>query len=500
MRKYISLLLIGILCIGFVQGQTKSSKRGLAFNGLGAGDIETLGPSVSWVYNWGQSVGNVDLMDAAGIEYAPMAFGNGFNANNLLTFVAAHPSIQYLLGFNEPSQPGANGGCNLSPVQAAAIWSSVVSAANELGLKVVSPAMSYGASSDPANPNNPIDWLDEFFTLVDINDIDAIAVHCYYSSYSQVINYINMFKKYHKPIWLTEFCYEAGSGSPAVSDQIKFMVQTLDYLESDPDIERYSWFKERGSTTGSLGNNSILVPMHDGELSDLGVIFTNISSHDQNYVFNTDFHIPACQYANNNYSVTNLELSTDETGAVVVCGLNSTSWMEYKVNIPEAGDYHINFRMSNEFAPPVASSVKVLANDIEVGNLTFDNPGQNLWTTQTCNVSLNQGIQTIKIAVSQGRPCLNWFEITQNTDAIDNIFDSDNINIFPNPVKDILFVQNADANSNVKIFDISGKIVYSNKISDGTVDMTSLSSGMYFLNIENNKGKTIVKKLLKGTD
>jgi len=74
----------------------------------------------------------------------------------------------------------------------------------------------------------------------------------------------------------------------------------------------------------------------------------------------------------------------------------------------------------------------------------------------------------------------------------------EHLNLFPNPVFDILNVtlDNAENGREIIISDIQGKIVYSSQISYSSIqlDVTVLESGIYFLNIDGAEIKAFVKK------
>lgn len=67
----------------------------------------------------------------------------------------------------------------------------------------------------------------------------------------------------------------------------------------------------------------------------------------------------------------------------------------------------------------------------------------------------------------------------------------------PNPVKSTLTVQNSASVKSVKIYDISGKLVYEIK-NEGrktlNIDMQSLKPGTYFVNFNNEKTHKIIKE------
>ena len=215
----------------------KSAKRGVAFNFSQAEDLPLLTDAISWDYNWANDQNSLAAtwMDEERVEYCPMCWSNNYNADRIRTYVQAHPSTKYLLGYNEPNLTDQ---ANMTPVQAAAQWGEIVALAKELNLKLVSPAMNYGTLS---GYSDPIKWLDEFFAQpgVDINDIDVISIHCYMASPQALKDYVARFYKYNKPIWMTEFCAWEEYAIHSEEDQINYMCQVLNYMEQDAKIERY---------------------------------------------------------------------------------------------------------------------------------------------------------------------------------------------------------------------------------------------------------------------
>jgi hypothetical protein len=76
------------------------------------------------------------------------------------------------------------------------------------------------------------------------------------------------------------------------------------------------------------------------------------------------------------------------------------------------------------------------------------------------------------------------------------------ISIHPNPAKDELFItaQNTTENLKIKIFNIEGKFLAKQTLevaNKTSIDVSSLTSGIYFLNIEDENGNTTIKKFIK---
>lgn len=83
-----------------------------------------------------------------------------------------------------------------------------------------------------------------------------------------------------------------------------------------------------------------------------------------------------------------------------------------------------------------------------------------------------------------------------------NNFKISKFSIHPNPAKNELFItsKNTTQNLKVKIFNIEGKLLYTQNLeieNQNSFDVSSLTSGIYFLNIEDENGNSTIKKFIK---
>jgi hypothetical protein len=74
--------------------------------------------------------------------------------------------------------------------------------------------------------------------------------------------------------------------------------------------------------------------------------------------------------------------------------------------------------------------------------------------------------------------------------------------IYPNPVKQTLILNslNGMGKVNFKIFSTEGKLLSTMSLdfeNQTSIDVSNLSNGIYFLNIEDESGNTITKKFIK---
>ena len=394
----LGVLLSGCVCVYPPDSELhsemhKSAKRGVAFNFKQAEDLPLLSPSCSWAYNWGNTQTDEAALwfDSNEMDYCPMTWNANYSADKIRAYVKAHPKTQYLLGFNEPNLTDQ---CNMTPAEAAAHWGEVVALAKELGLQLVSPAMNYGTLS---GYSDPVKWLDEFFAQpsVSLDDVCAIAVHCYMSSPSAVKNYIEMFRKYGKPVWLTEFCaWDPVPGS--VESQMDYMCAVLNYLEQEPLVERYAWFIPRESKpVDSAPYMQLLTHTSPVELTDLGVLYTQFSSFDTKAYPLLSNGVGAHQYVALSNNTISLRVAENKTPYIQ--GLQADMWVDYQVQVTSDEPLQLTYAT-------IASSQVCVYVD-EVAQAIVDVPktsDMNTWNTLNTNVVCAKGRHTVRVEMLKG--------------------------------------------------------------------------------------------------
>ena len=79
---------------------------------------------------------------------------------------------------------------------------------------------------------------------------------------------------------------------------------------------------------------------------------------------------------------------------------------------------------------------------------------------------------------------------------IDDAISIDSVAIYPNPTKNTLFIQGKNIEA-ITIYSVSGKVVLAKQVNASFVDVSALHTGLYFINIDDNQGNTVVKKFIK---
>jgi hypothetical protein len=238
-------------------------KRGVAWAGKKLDNAE-VNSQLTWWYTWGMSVEGV----GAGLEFVPMISGGKTNADNDSKVIRA--DAKYLLGYNEPNFFSQ---ANMSAADAAADWPTVEKVAKAHNLKIVSPAVNFcgddKTKTGPCHDTNPAHYLQTFFAACPNCQVDYVAVHWYNCDGASLKSYLDMFKQFNRPIWLTEFaCAYGGDTSPA--GQEKYMREAIPILEARTDVFRYSWFSGDPIPDARLLNA-------DGSPTNLGKVYLSLA-------------------------------------------------------------------------------------------------------------------------------------------------------------------------------------------------------------------------------
>ncbi|MEV7965820.1 sigma-70 family RNA polymerase sigma factor [Sphaerisporangium sp. NPDC088356] len=220
-----------------------SPKKGVGvwkMPGLGAALAKS---GASWYYTWNTNHDGVSTPKS--VEFVPMIWGPAsVTPANLAQAKRAGP---YLLGFNEPDLPAQ---ANMTVDKALSLWPKLMAAGRVLG----SPSVAFGG-------DKPGGWLDRFMSGATARGyrVDFVAVHWYGADFrtanavAQLKSYLQaVYKRYHKPIWLTEYAlvdFSNGTRYPSDARQAAFLTASTKMLASLPYVRRWGWFGLPASDT-----------------------------------------------------------------------------------------------------------------------------------------------------------------------------------------------------------------------------------------------------------
>ena len=190
-----------------------------------------------------------------------------------------------------------------------------------------------------------------------------------------------------------------------------------------------------------------------------------------------------------------LEATTDEGGGENVGYLDVGDYMDYDVFVTEGGLYKVAFRTASESAGggltlqtiDEQGSVRDL-----ITNLEFPaTGGWQTWTTTHADVVLPYGRQTLRILISKSLYNINWmdFDFVTSTDNSE----LSHIDVYPNPVSDVLYISGFDYDKNLSIYDINGKQVLNKKYTEEGLDVGFLSEGVYHILIQDKSDQRVLR-------
>ena len=146
----------------------------------------------------------------------------------------------------------------------------------------------------------------------------------------------------------------------------------------------------------------------------------------------------------------------------------------------------------------------------ETGSDNFPDPlivVENQWQTFYLNISdLADGVNFdhifIFIGRGDGEPGVgSTFYIDdlmgpalQGTASI-NDFESDELVLYPNPAKDIIYVKNISGNTLIEIYDINGRLIRETNTTSNSISISDLSRGFYFVNVNGQVKKSLKTKI-----
>lgn len=189
----------------------------------------------------------------------------------------------------------------------------------------------------------------------------------------------------------------------------------------------------------------------------------------------------------------------DAGGGYNVGWIDAGDWMVWDVDIPHDGNYYVSYRVASESGGGKIQFERAGGNPI-YGVIDVPSTGgwQN-WTTIGHELFLYGGQQQVAIYVPQGGYNLNWINISSVglkrqalSTGVESV--SDNVQVYPNPAQDYVYVINNDNNSTISVYSMTGeKVLITN---ENKVNVSTLASGVYILSYYKD-GKSESVKVVK---
>jgi len=258
-------------------------------------DAHALDLDDSWYYSWlsnpyGQYSKCNDGSFPHAMEFVPMIIGLGSYTEITDTKIRwwKQANARFLLGYNEPDYGnGHNHPHMMDPADAAKEWPKIqeIAAKFDPPLTLVSPAIS-NSGPDALDADGGSIWLDYFFgncsEVVPDCDVDLIkyvAFHDYQGDSEKLMRRMEGgFKKYKRPIWLTEFAMMNWDGpTPTRQEHDDYLREVIPMLEASEAVYRYAWFTARQVANAGEGEANLLEP-GSLELTSTGKVYSQRES------------------------------------------------------------------------------------------------------------------------------------------------------------------------------------------------------------------------------
>lgn len=92
---------------------------------------------------------------------------------------------------------------------------------------------------------------------------------------------------------------------------------------------------------------------------------------------------------------------------------------------------------------------------------------------------------------------VDYFRIYQeDTSGTKDMLNS-KLNVYPNPVRDVLKIESETLVNSVQILDVTGKLIFDKEVFDNEVNVQNMQSGIYYLRINTADGQQYNKKMIK---
>ncbi len=198
--------------------------------------------------------------------------------------------------------------------------------------------------------------------------------------------------------------------------------------------------------------------------------------------------------------------TTDEGGGLNVGYTNAGSWLMYTIDVPVAGTYWIDFRVSNGNRTNGQMKILVDSTDL-IRQQSIPRIKTNDWETyqtiSTNTFELPAGKHELRFNISAGGFNINWFEFKSNATQSIDLDTSSLSDIYPNPVRrgDLLHISSSSAINRVQLTDLRGVTVYTQPVAEKVYELSvptnGLTAGIYLLQLISEQNREVYKVIVE---
>lgn len=204
-----------------------------------------------------------------------------------------------------------------------------------------------------------------------------------------------------------------------------------------------------------------------------------------------------------------LEQTSDAGGGQNVGYLDPGDWMEYEVNILEAGLYRVDFRTAALSATGgLELQLKNKSGAVAFQDAVSFSPtgGWQNWQTNSSMVNLPAGRFTLRLSITSAPFNLNWLDFNMLTTGRNEVNEEwQTPTLFPNPTTGTVFIhigQNTPKRIRVQISTINGQLIREliaecDGFHSESLQLEDLPDGMYIVTLFSEDGHLSTKTIQK---
>ena len=195
---------------------------------------------------------------------------------------------------------------------------------------------------------------------------------------------------------------------------------------------------------------------------------------------------------------TGVDVQSCSEGGFNICYTQPDEWLKYSVSVENAGNYSISLRYATVAAD---KKLHISVNGVnQTNSLTLANTnGWQTYQSIATTLTLNKGINEIEIYFETGGVNLNYL-ISNTATALESGLNEPIYSISPNPFSTQINIENRNGNlQSLQLVDAQGQTIIAENINahSTTLDVSKLTSGVYFLKLNSPSNHWITHKLIK---
>jgi endoglucanase len=196
------------------------------------------------------------------------------------------------------------------------------------------------------------------------------------------------------------------------------------------------------------------------------------------------------------------ETCTDTGGGIDMGWTDTGDYLDYLISVETAGSYLVNYRIASL---NTAGQIELqLVGETTTSLHTIDlsiTGGWQTWTTVSKEAVFPKGQHILRLLVKKGGFNINWlkFDLTSSMDV--KKMGSPEINIFPNPAKDKVFIRSGPTRGIAyQLYNLHGQKQLTGKFGafseNYELDVSGLAGGIYFLQVVSNENTSVHKIII----